>query len=57
MAASGQGPRTVTVRGTGGLVIVMDVPQPGTPADERYQAALASGALVVVDDKPTRSTK
>lgn len=54
MGAVGQ--ETVTVRGTAGLVIVMDVPTPGSAADERYQAALACGDLVIVDE-PARATK
>ncbi len=53
MATDGQ--ETVTVRGTGGLEFVMDVPAEGTAADERYQAALKRGDLVIVDEaKPAR---
>jgi len=53
--SAGQERETVTVRGTGGLEIVMDVPDAGTIARERYDAALAAGDLVIVDEPKPRA--
>lgn len=55
--SAGQERETVTVRGTGGLEIVMDVPDEGTIARERYDAALAAGDLVIVEPPKSRATK
>lgn len=53
--SAGQERETVTVRGTGGLEIVMDVPDSGTIARERYDAALAAGDLVIVEPPKSRA--
>lgn len=44
---------TVTVRGTGGAVWVMDVPREGSSARERYDQQIANGDLQVVEPEPT----
>lgn len=43
---------TVTVRGTGGAVWVMDVPREGSPARGRYDLQIANGDLVIVEPEP-----
>ena len=53
--SAGQERETVTVRGTGGLEIVMDVPDAGTIARGRYDAALAAGDLVIVGPPKSRA--
>lgn len=41
---------TVRVRGEGGVIWVMDVPPAGSQARERFDAKVAAGQLVPVDD-------
>lgn len=43
--------------GAGGVVWDVDVPDEGTPARERFDAQVASGALVPVDDAPAPARK
>jgi len=43
---------TVTVRGSGGFVFDMDLPDPGTNARENVDQQLAKGLLTVVEAPP-----